>query len=574
MNIKPKEREIREILSSQKQYEIPRFQREYSWERKHYKEFLEDMIINLQIEETEIKATPYFMGTMLFVGDSEDKTERQAQVVDGQQRLTTITILFSAMSQILLEKGERVLSEILFKYIMTVDDNANAIRIIKTNSSYPYFSFFIQSIDKSKAQLAKSEEEKNIRQTYEYFINELAEKNLRKTFEKLKINVDNVDFINILKAIRDQVLMSTVVEIYTTDIKLANRLFENLNAKGKQLVFIDLIKNKIFEKLDKVEPADYAQTTWKDINEILNQGEERIGIATFFRHYWASKYKRSTTNAIYQNFKRQVKVSDYEKFLSELKKSAQTYYQIVNPNRKDYSNRKEYFYLVQSLNTINNYFNVVQTRVALLAIFDAKARNVLGSSLFKKIILNLENFHFAYNAVLSKSPNKIDPIYSKFAVALRKSTSKTESSNIVREFLFNPLDKLFPKYDEFEKVFIQLSFTKKESPTNVKTKYIINKINCYYEGREIFDDEGSVEHIIPESDKTSSIGNLILLERNINFKADDKSYKDKIIDYSDSKYKWVGKFVKEHNDWTTDDINSRAVEMAKIYFYKILGRSK
>lgn len=574
MNIKPKEREIREILSSQKQYEIPRFQREYSWERKHYKEFLEDMIINLQIEETEIKATPYFMGTMLFVGDSEDKTERQAQVVDGQQRLTTITILFSAMSQILLEKGERVLSEILFKYIMTVDDNANAIRIIKTNSSYPYFSFFIQSIDKSKAQLAKSEEEKNIRQTYEYFINELAEKNLRKTFEKLKINVDNVDFINILKAIRDQVLMSTVVEIYTTDIKLANRLFENLNAKGKQLVFIDLIKNKIFEKLDKVEPADYAQTTWKDINEILNQGEERIGIATFFRHYWASKYKRSTTNAIYQNFKRQVKVSDYEKFLNELKKSAQTYYQIVNPNRKDYSNRKEYFYLVQSLNTINNYFNVVQTRVALLAIFDAKARNVLGSSLFKKIILNLENFHFAYNAVLSKSPNKIDPIYSKFAVALRKSTSKTESSNIVREFLFNPLDKLFPKYDEFEKVFIQLSFTKKESPTNVKTKYIINKINCYYEGRDIFDDEGSVEHIIPESDKTSSIGNLILLERNINFKADDKSYKDKIIDYSDSKYKWVGKFVKEHNDWTTDDINSRAVEMAKIYFYKILGRSK
>lgn len=574
MNIKPKEREIREILSSQKQYEIPRFQRDYSWERKHYKEFLEDMIINLQIEETEIKATPYFMGTMLFVGDSEDKTERQAQVVDGQQRLTTITILFSAMSQILLEKGERVLSEILFKYIMTVDDNANAIRIIKTNSSYPYFSFFIQSIDKSKAQLAKSEEEKNIRQTYEYFINELAEKNLRKTFEKLKINVDNVDFINILKAIRDQVLMSTVVEIYTTDIKLANRLFENLNAKGKQLVFIDLIKNKIFEKLDKVEPADYAQTTWKDINEILNQGEERIGIATFFRHYWASKYKRSTTNAIYQNFKRQVKVSDYENFLSELKKSAQTYYQIVNPNRKDYSNRKEYFYLVQSLNTINNYFNVVQTRVALLAIFDAKARNVLGSSLFKKIILNLENFHFAYNAVLSKSPNKIDPIYSKFAVALRKSTSKTESSNIVREFLFNPLDKLFPKYDEFEKVFIQLSFTKKESPTNVKTKYIINKINCYYEGREIFDDEGSVEHIIPESDKTSSIGNLILLERNINFKADDKSYKDKIIDYSDSKYKWVGKFVKEHNDWTTDDINSRAVEMAKIYFYKILGRSK
>src|SRR5574344_410043 len=572
MNIKPKEREIREILSSQKQYEIPRFQREYSWEKKHYKEFLEDMIKNLQIEGTEIKATPYFMGTMLFVGDSEDKTERQAQVVDGQQRLTTITILFSAMSQILLEKKEDLLSKILFKYIMTVDDNGKDIRIIKTNSSYPYFSFFIQSIDKSNAPAAKSEEEESIRQTYEYFIKELAEKNLRKTFERLKINADQVEYINILKAIRDQVLMSTVVEIYTTDIKLANRLFENLNAKGKQLVFIDLIKNKIFEKLDKVEPADFAQITWEDINGTLNQGEERTGIATFFRHYWASKYKRSTTNAIYQSFTNTIKVSDYESFLNKLKKSAQTYYQIVNPNRKDYDNRKEYFYLVQSLNAINKYFNVVQTRVPLLAIYDAKEGHLITNSQFKEIVIYLENFHLAYNAVLSKSPNKIDPIYSKFAIALRKSTSKTKSSEIIKDLLFTPLDKLFPEYKKKKKAFIQLSFTKKDSPSNVKTKYIINKINCYYEHREIFDDEGSIEHIIPESDKTSTIGNLILLERDINTNAENKSYKEKLIDYSKSNYKWVDEFVKEHADWTTDEINLRAIKMAKFYYSKILRR--
>lgn len=574
MNIKPKERAIREILSSQKQYEIPRFQREYSWEKKHYKEFLEDMINNLEINGKEIKATPYFMGTMLFVGDAEDKAQKQTQVVDGQQRLTTITILFSAMSQLLSEKEEAKLSQNLFKYIMTEDDNGDPIRIIKTNSSYPYFSYFIQSSDKSKAEEVKSEEEVSIKQTYNYFINELTEQNLRKALNKLEIDLNNVDYISILKAIRDQVLDSTVVEIYTSDIKLANRLFENLNAKGKQLAYIDLIKNKIFEKLDAVEPADFAQNTWKGMIDLLSSGKERIGVATFFRHYWASKYKRSTANVIYKDFKKLIKEEDYEMFITKLYESAKIYYKIVNPSRVDYSNRKEYFYLVQSLTAINDYFNVVQARVPLLAIYDAKDRNILENSKFKKIVTYLENFHFAYNAVLSKGTNVLDPIYSKFAIAIRKCSNKLEASNVVTELLLTPLEKLFPTYEEFEKGFILLYYTKKESPSNVKTKYIINKINCFYENKEIFDEEGSIEHIIPENDLTTNIGNLILLERNINTIAGNKAYKKKISDYSNSKYKWISKFMQDHSDWTIKEIQGRAIEMARIYYYDILGRKR
>lgn len=574
MNIKPKERAIREILSSQKQYEIPRFQREYSWEKKNYKEFLEDMILNLEINGKEIKSTPYFMGTMLFVGDAENKAQKQTQVVDGQQRLTTITILFSAMSQLLLEKEEKKLSENLFKYIMTEDDNGDPIRIIKTNSSYPYFSYFIQSSDKNKAEEAKSEEEDSIKETYNYFKNELTEQNLRKALNKLKIDLNNVDYISILKAIRDQVLDSTVVEIYTSDIKLANRLFENLNAKGKQLAYIDLIKNKIFEKLDRVEPADFAQNIWKKIIDLLSSGNERIGVATFFRHYWASKYKRSTANAIYNDFKNLVKKDDYEIFLSKLYESAKIYYKIVNPSRADYNNRKEYFYLVQSLNEINKSFNVVQARVPLLAIYDAKERNILDHSKFKKIVTYLENFHFAYNAVLSKSANKIDPIYSKFAIAIRKCSNKQEASNVITELLLSPLEELYPTYEEFEKGFILLYYTKKDSPSNVKTKYVINKINCWYDNKEIFDEEGSIEHIVPESEATSNIGNLILLERKINTIAGNKSYKEKISDYSSSKYIWISKFMQDHSEWTVKDIAGRAKKMSRLYYDDILGRGR
>ena len=69
--------------------------------KKHYKEFLEDMISNINIKEDEIEVTQYFMGTMLFVGDKDKPSKEPVYVVDGQQRLTTVTILFSAIAQIL-----------------------------------------------------------------------------------------------------------------------------------------------------------------------------------------------------------------------------------------------------------------------------------------------------------------------------------------------------------------------------------------------------------------------------------------------------------------------------------------
>ena len=144
MNIKPKDKTIKELLLSEHQFVIPRFQREYSWERKHYKEFLEDTLDGLIINNGTIANNQYFLGTMLFVGDCFENEQEEIVVVDGQQRLTTITILFSALSDRFLELGEEKLSSQLFRYIMTEDDNGDPIRILKSKTHYPFFSFYIQ----------------------------------------------------------------------------------------------------------------------------------------------------------------------------------------------------------------------------------------------------------------------------------------------------------------------------------------------------------------------------------------------------------------------------------------------
>lgn len=578
MNIKPEDKTIKDILLSRRQFVIPRFQREYSWDKKNYQEFWEDILSGIVISNNGvISNNQYFLGTMLFIGNYTEGKESEIQVVDGQQRLTTITILFSALSDCFKRIKEETLSERIFEYIMTRDDDGNEVRVLKSKTHYPYFSYFIQDREKKVKDQPDSEEEKCIFETYNFFISQLEETKLRESFKRKNgaEAVEKVAYVDLLKSIRDQVLNSVFVSISTTDKDQANKIFEILNAKGKRLAHIDLIKNKIFEKLNTTEPADYAEVTWEKIKHNLNSGNENVGMATFYRHYWVSKYKKSSSNALYDDFNKQIK-SNYSIFLDDMLKGSEAYMKIINPKREDYNDRKEYFWLVQSLKCLNNYFNIVQTRIILLALYDVKERDIIDAKLFKSTVLFLENFHFAYNAIAVKNSNRFDSIYSKSAIALRKAVDRTDAKLIIEKQLIQPLKTLFPKYEEFEKKFIELTYSKKDRPSNVKTKYILNKLHCLEEGTELFDDRGSVEHISPESNgcETLNIGNLILLENDINQQAGEREYVEKKEYYKNSKYKEVISFYNEHDNWEINNIGDRAKEMARRYYTGILGISQ
>ena len=579
MNIKPYDKTIRDLLGSKRQFLIPRFQREYSWEKKNYREFFEDMMGNLTITDGKISASQYFLGTMLFIGNFTEGTDQVIQVVDGQQRLTTITILFSALSDRFTDLGEKTLSRQIFTYIMTEDDDGNEVRVLKSKTNYPFFAYFIQDKEKSVKQEAITEEERCIKEAYDYFFAQLKPDKLKQILKRKHgtESVDGLSEVDILKALRDQVLNSTFVSISTTDRDQANKIFEILNAKGKRLADIDLIKNKLFEVLKKEEPADFAEETWKHIKNTLNSGKETVGFATFYRHFWISKYKLTYSNKLYDSFNTMITKSDasYRGFLEDLLSNAKLYMKIVNPKREDYNNRKEYYWLVQSLNTLNNYFNVVQVRVALLALLDVKERGIIDSTTLKSTVTYLENFHFAYNAILSSRANRLEKIYSSFAIAIRKCENKAAAKDVIRTKLYDPLNLLFPSFQDFSKKFIELSYSKTENPSNVKTKYAINKLNCYFSEKEIFPDDGSIEHIVSENDGdfALNIGNLILLEVTLNGEAGKAPYNDKISTYRKSTYPWIAQFITEHSEWDQSMIADRANKLAETYYQKIFGKA-
>lgn len=570
MQVNPEKKTIKELLKSQKQFVIPRFQREFVWDKKQYVTFIEDILSSISFENGTVTNSQYFIGTMLYVGNFSDATCRELKVVDGQQRLTTITILFSSLARTFKTIGDEQLAKILFEYVMTKDDDGKDIRILKTETSHPFFADFVQRLDGHELKI-ETEEEENIKQVHDYYCNLLKENNLRKAIYKLHGDISfDISYTDILKAIRDEVLNCLAICITTNNNEDASKLFEILNGKGKSLNYIDLIKNRLFDTLNETEPSDYANEQWKKLKQNLSFDDGFVETFVYVRHYWLSTRGMAQKSNLFERFSG-IKKKKYKDFLTDLVLNSNYYQLTLSPNIRYFDNRSEYKRLIQALNNIN-HFNVIQYRIAVMALLDLYNRNLIHQNKLTEAVIFLQHFHFAYNSVMRQRPNKLDKIYSKFAIELRKIQNSSDVTLTIQNSLYKPLSELLPSYNNFRNEFIRLTYKKENHPDNIKSKFAINMINTLYSGNTLFPENGSIEHIIPEStgDKTCSIGNLILLEEPLNNKAGIKPYIDKKEIYKISDYKWISKFAKDNNDFDLGMIDDRANKLAEIYFESFL----
>lgn len=570
MNFTPEPKNIKQMFSSYPTMKIPNFQRDYSWEKKYYGTFLNDILKGLSINNEKIYNSDYFIGTMVFSGKL---TDEYIDVIDGQQRLTVITIILSVLASKFKSINDDGLAKATFKYVKAFDDYDQPVPKLKSVTSYPYFEAYVQSIEKKELLNPSSEEEENIKETYKYFESELEEIKLRKI-----LHIDqSIGYKEILIAIRDQILLMNIISILTNDKESAYEIFEILNAKGKNLASIDLIKNTIYSKFHADDNAKdkIIEQQWENIKNILRDRNQNIGFITFYRHFWISKYKKTTNVKLYDSFKKEIKSNkiDYENFVNTVEKEAKNYLKIVCPNESDYNNRKEYFWLIQSLNIIEKTFGVSQARIALLALFDIKSRELISTAYYKKTITYIENFIFAYSTLLKNQANIYESRFSKFAIELRKSNSKQESNNIIKKYLFDEFKDKFPQKNEFIFAFKNLQYSKDSNLNNTVTKYVLNKISSSFDGIDIFHNDSSIEHIINEDSSnmiTLNIGNLICLEEKLNNEANSLGFDEKVEIYSKSKYCQVVEFCKVNSTFGPDCIYKRAERLAEYYYKNIL----
>ncbi len=256
-------------------YAIPRYQREYTWAKTQWEALFDDVLEN---------NPGYFLGSIISINQTTDTLAVQRlEVVDGQQRLTTLSLLFAALYQSLklhdkdLDDDQRVeLINLKRKLVLKKgDDQLRVIPQIQNNNQNDYRAVLSDVGVISQCDAPAYAGNRKIFRAFRYFQSRIEQM------------VDGEsDRLGSIMAFLDKVSQACLVKIEVGSHADAYTLFESLNNRGMPLTAIDLIKNKLLARLETTEPGkvDHYFDVW---NILLGYLGDDYGIQErFFRHYY------------------------------------------------------------------------------------------------------------------------------------------------------------------------------------------------------------------------------------------------------------------------------------------------
>lgn len=578
MNMNAIPRGIKSILEANRKYIVPRFQREYSWEENELLTLWEDIFKNISIckESGSKNVSNYFIGSLVLIGN--DTNGEEFEIVDGQQRLTTISILLAAIGDFFYKQKEDKRGDAIFRYIEGTDKEGEMFFKLVNENTGNFLPCRILAKEKDYKLTPRGKEEERLLNAYNYFFDKLNNEELIKDFKKYvdpeginSMYIDGMSSIDIAKLIRDQILEFTIVFITVDNLSDAYKIFETLNAKGKNLEAIDLIKNSIFSVLTEKHPSDKAKEIWKKIQGNLN-GENRD---LFYRQFWISKYSFSTKRDLYKSFNKIIHNDKdrYLEFLEELDRESIWYESIINPIYENFP-QQDYKFEYDALKAFK-IFNVSQVRVILLSLKRAKEEQRIKFKDYKKAIEALEKFHFMYIAVCSGSGSGIERILSKNALHITNTKEIAKMKNVIDALILDLRNKK-PEYEVFESRFEEIMFTNKKTKQKKLIQYIFKNIeNKSRSTSELIINDVTIEHIMSQSNNIEcmgKIGNLVPLDGDINSKMGNIDFNKKIERLKKSELNIVKDFIDKYGNlenWDEKYINRRTKEIANEAYYKI-----
>ena len=256
-------------------YAIPRYQREYTWSKSQWETLFDD------VQEND---PGYFLGSIICINQTTDTLAVQRlEVVDGQQRLTTLSLLFAALYQS-LKLHEKDLDEdqrgelINLKRKLVLKKGGEQLRVIpqiQNNNQNDYRAVLSDVGVISQCDAPAYAGNRKIFRAFRYFQSRIEE----------MADGPNSRLASIM-AFLDKVSQASLVKIEVASHADAYTLFESLNNRGMPLTAIDLIKNKLLARLETTEPGkvDHYFDVW---NNLLGYLGDDYGIQErFFRHYY------------------------------------------------------------------------------------------------------------------------------------------------------------------------------------------------------------------------------------------------------------------------------------------------
>jgi hypothetical protein len=485
MKIQPEDIDIENLFAG-KYFIIPNFQRPYSWK--------EDELSDLWFDLLSDGSGGHFLGSMVVY--SEDKNH--FGVVDGQQRMTTLTIALSSLRDAYREYNQDDLADGLQGLIERKNIRSKNEYVLHSEASSPYFQKVIQDRDGANIGEVDTKQslEKNIEDAYNFFS--------RKIDEYLEAN--DQDEIELLESLTASVLNSTVILITLDSIDDAYIIFETLNTRGMELSAADLLKNYLILTLDKDVQHSTVGDEWKDMVQRIEESGER-SVDTYLYHFWNSKFDYVSKKKLYTAAKRQIgqNADAANNLLADLLENSVYYTLILSPKLKPkgWNVKNGDQGMRESLDALNS-FKVKQAHSALLAVLRALNNKDLKPGEAGKVIRVIESFHFFFTALTnSRSSGGVQQRYCRFARKLEEAritpgSKKKSNLRAVVDDLNDRLIEALPSDDEIYLAFRQLSYARK-SKNGPLVRYILNEYSKYCGKSQSADKLLTIEHIIPVS---------------------------------------------------------------------------
>ena len=541
--MKASERKITKLFSeSDTVFSIPVYQRDYNWQEKQCQRLFKDI---LQTGKNE-KVSSYFLGSIVYIHDGiYGVGEKEFHVIDGQQRMTTLTLLFLAIyfklkGTILAKDADKIYNQ----YVV----NPYSEKEIKLKLLPPEENLYIlNKISHNKFNELEAFQDRNMLKNYLFFEKELE----TLSFEDMK---------HLSNGIEKLIYIDIALEKGKDD---PQKIFESLNSTGLDLSQGDLIRNYILMDLERGEQNRIYKEIWIPIenNCKVSDGSEITSyVSDFIRDYLTLKTEKiSSKPKVFETFKTYYEKENDEK-LEDMKKYSEAYSYIIKPSlEKDRDIQRELEYLKSLDKTVINTF--------LIGILKDYKDNILEKDELVNILILLQSYLWR-RYITEKPTNALNKIFQGMYGKISRSGNYYE--NLVDVLMAED----FPTDEELESA-LKLKNVYKDKE---KLNYVFKKLENYNHNELIdFDNEKiTIEHIFPQKPNKAwkenysdneleqmisfkdTISNLTLTGSNSNLsnKAFHEKRDDEVHGYRNSKL-YMNKYLGRLEEWNLLSMEAR-----------------
>ncbi len=545
---------FRKLMGNGQIYRVPPFQRDYSWTETEWEDLWQDIIGMTEPEGEQ----GHYMGYLVL----QSSDERKHDIIDGQQRMTTLTLIVLAV----LGNLNRLVEQ-------NIDADDNKTRIDELRKTYVGYLDPVTLISTSKLTLNRHND--RYYQTYILPLAHLPKRNLkasehlmRKGFEWFEERVrgrfeggaSGADLARFIDIVADR-LFFTVISV--TDELNAFKVFETLNARGVRLSSTDLLKNYLFSAVHS--PGEHEnemralEEQWESIIDKL--GSENV--PDFLRVFWNSHKPFTRHSGLFKKIRGSVKSKqDVFDLLRDMDRDADIYAALGTPEDEMWTKEQGKYIAELAM------FNIRQPYSLLLV-----AKRTLDDAEFTRVLRACSIISFRYNVIGNLSPNEQELIYNSAAekIALRQLSGAAD--------IIQALGSIYPSDEQFNAAFAEKQLRTTTSRNKNVMRYVLFELEKHvsHSALDPKSDKYTIEHILPVnpgddwpsfSDDQADrciyrIGNMTLLAAGSNRDMGNAPYDKKKPLFEQSEFEITKSIAIDHNAWGPDRIASRQKWLAK-----------